>query len=110
MGVTEYSIRWRSRRRSSPRWSSCLLVQLGRGLRWLYRWLARLLGRWIGPRAANATGWILVAAVTYLVVSGVLLDGLVSAANRMFSAARRDHRRRRAPAREQPALGRHRAR
>ena len=62
-----------------------LLVQLGRGLRALYRWLARQLRRWIGPRAANAVGWIVVAAVTYLVVSGVLLDGIVNAANETFS-------------------------
>ncbi|MGZ4649687.1 MAG: alpha/beta hydrolase [Kineosporiaceae bacterium] len=62
-----------------------LLVQLGRGLRALYRWLARQLRRWIGPRAANAVGWIVVAAVTYFVVSGVLLDGIVNAANETFS-------------------------
>jgi uncharacterized membrane protein len=62
-----------------------LLVHLGRGLRRLYRGLARLLRRWVGPRAANVTGWITIALVTYLVISGVLLDGLVAAANRVFS-------------------------
>jgi uncharacterized membrane protein len=62
-----------------------LVVQTGRGLRWLYRGAARLLRRWIGPRAASAVGWIAVVAVTYLVVSGVLLDGLVTAANDAFS-------------------------
>ena len=62
-----------------------LLVQIGRGARALYRWLARQLRRWIGPRAANAVGWIAVAALTYLVVSGVLLEGIVNAANETFS-------------------------
>jgi len=62
-----------------------LLVALGRGLRALYRGLARLLRRWIGPRAAAAVGWIAVAGLVYVVVTGVLLDGLVSAANEAFS-------------------------
>jgi uncharacterized membrane protein len=62
-----------------------LLVQLGRGLRALYRRLASLLRRWIGPRAANAVGWITVVVLTWLVVSGVLLDGLVTAMNDTFS-------------------------
>ncbi len=31
-------------------------IALGRGLRWVYRWVARQLSRWIGPRAARATG------------------------------------------------------
>jgi uncharacterized membrane protein len=61
-----------------------LLLEIGRGLRALYRGLARLLRRWIGPRAANAVGWIAVVALTYLVVSGVLLEGLVNAANETF--------------------------
>jgi uncharacterized membrane protein len=61
------------------------LVALGRGLRAAYRWLARLLGRWIGPRAARAVGWVTVVGVTIALVSGVLLDGLVSAADEAFS-------------------------
>ena len=61
------------------------LVALGRGLRAVYRWLARLLGRWIGPRAARAVGWVTVVGVTIALVSGVLLDGLVSAADEAFS-------------------------
>jgi uncharacterized membrane protein len=62
-----------------------LLVQLGRGLRAVYRRLAALLRRWIGPRAANAVGWVTVVVLTWLVVSGLLLDGLVSAMNETFS-------------------------
>jgi uncharacterized membrane protein len=61
------------------------LVALSRGLRRVYRWSARLLGRWIGPRAARAVGWAAVVAGTTLLVSGVLLDGLVSAADKAFS-------------------------
>ena len=63
----------------------CLILLIGRGLRGLYRLLAKLLNRWIGPRAARATGWILVTGATYLVVSGLLLDGLVNVANEAFS-------------------------
>ena len=61
------------------------LVALGRGLRAVYRWLARLLSRWIGPRAARAVGWVTVVGITIALVSGVLLDGLVSAADEAFS-------------------------
>jgi uncharacterized membrane protein len=61
------------------------LVALGRGLRAAYRGVARLLGRWIGPRAARAVGWVTVVGLTVALVSGVLLDGLVSAADETFS-------------------------
>lgn len=62
-----------------------LLLGIGRGLRRLYRWLAGLLARWIGARAARAIGWAAVVAFTALLVSGVLLDGLASAADEAFS-------------------------
>lgn len=62
-----------------------LLVGIGRLLRGAYRWLADLLARWIGRRAARALGWAAVVAGTALVVSGVLLDGLVSVADEAFS-------------------------
>ena len=61
------------------------LVALGRAVRGVYRWTATLLERWIGPRAARATGWIAVAVGTTLLVSGVLLDGLIAAADAAFS-------------------------
>jgi uncharacterized membrane protein len=85
VGVTEYSIPLAIASPFVAALIFVLLVWLGRGLRWLYRRLARLLRRWIGPRAANVTGWITVVVVTYLVVSGVLLNGLVNAANEAFS-------------------------
>jgi uncharacterized membrane protein len=61
------------------------LIALSRGLRRVYRWLAELLGRWFGARAARAVGWMSVAVATVLLVSGVLLDGLVAAADNAFS-------------------------
>ncbi|MFE2561649.1 alpha/beta hydrolase [Streptomyces sp. NPDC059352] len=62
-----------------------LLLMAGRGLRRLYHWAARLLGRWIGPRAARVVGWVVVAGLAWSVVSGVLLGGFVNAANEAFS-------------------------
>ncbi|MFG1781974.1 alpha/beta hydrolase [Rhodococcus oryzae] len=63
----------------------CLLLAVGRGIRGMYRWSARRLNRWIGPRAAKVVGWFLIAGIVYAVVSGVLLGGLVSVANGAFS-------------------------
>ena len=62
-----------------------LLVAIGRGIRGAYRWLAGLLNRWIGRRAANAVGWIAVAGLVYLVITGLLLQGLVNVMNSAFS-------------------------
>ncbi|HEY4568207.1 MAG TPA: alpha/beta hydrolase, partial [Kribbella sp.] len=62
-----------------------LLITIGRGIRGIYHWLARLLDRWVGARAARATAWIAAAALTYLVISGVLLNGLVALMNQAFS-------------------------
>ncbi len=62
----------------------------------LYRWLARLLGRWIGPRAARAVGWVAVVGVTIALVSGVLLDGLVVRRRRGVLGTQRHHHRGRA--------------
>jgi uncharacterized membrane protein len=62
-----------------------LLLATGRGIRALYRRLADALRRWIGPRAANAVGWVVTVALVYLVVTGVLLDGLRSLADESFS-------------------------
>ena len=42
----------------------CLLILTGRGLRRAYRSAARLLRRWVGPRAAAAVGWGLVVGLT----------------------------------------------
>ena len=61
------------------------LIASARALRGLYRWAARRLERWIGPRAAHAVGWTAVVVGTGLLVSGVVLDGLVAAADEAFS-------------------------
>lgn len=63
------------------------LVALGRALHHLYLWLAALLHRWIGPKAARIVGWTIVVGGTYLVVSGVLFNGFVNLANQSFSVA-----------------------
>lgn len=62
-----------------------VILLVGRGLRRLYRWAAGLLTRWIGPRAARAVGWVLVVGLTWLVVSGLLLNGFVAVADKAFS-------------------------
>jgi uncharacterized membrane protein len=85
MGVTEYNVALVIASPFIAALMFCLLIAIGRGIRGAYRWVAALLGRWIGHRAAKATGWILVTGVTYLVISGLLLDGLVTAANAAFS-------------------------
>jgi uncharacterized membrane protein len=85
MGVTDYSIPLVV---ISPLIAALIfgvLILIGRGVRWLYRWAAKQLRRWIGPSAASAVAWVLAAGVTYLIISGVLLDGLVSIANEAFS-------------------------
>jgi uncharacterized membrane protein len=85
MGVTEYNIALVV---ASPFIAAavfCLLLLIGRGLRGLYRWVAHLLSHWVGPRAARATGWILVAGLAYLVVTGLLLQGFVNLMNEAYS-------------------------
>ncbi|WP_084614040.1 alpha/beta hydrolase [Nakamurella lactea] len=61
------------------------LVAAGRGLRRCYRWIAKVLSRWMGRRAARALGWAAVAGLTLLLVTGVLLDGIVGLAQRSFA-------------------------
>jgi uncharacterized membrane protein len=85
MGVTDYNIPLVI---ASPFVAAavfCLLLAVGRGLRGLYRWAANLLNRWIGRRAAHAVGWILVAGLAYLVVTGLLLQGFINVMNAAYS-------------------------
>jgi uncharacterized membrane protein len=85
MGVTEYDL---APVIASPFVAAVfffLFLLLGRGIRRVYRWLAELLSRRFGRRAAAATGWILVSVTVYLIVTGILLDGLVSAMDEAFS-------------------------
>lgn len=85
MGVTDYNLALVI---ASPFVAAVfffLFLLLGRGIRRVYRWLAELLSRRFGRRAAAATGWILVSVTVYLIVTGILLDGLVSAMDEAFS-------------------------
>jgi uncharacterized membrane protein len=85
MGVTDYNIALVVASPFVAALIFCLLIAIGRGIRGIYRWLANLLTRWVGPRGARATAWIAAAALTYLVISGVLLNGLVTLMNEAFS-------------------------
>ncbi len=85
MGVTDYNIPLVIASPFIAVLAFCLFLLIGRGIRGLYRWTAKLLDRWIGRRAANATGWILVAGLTYLVISGLLLQGFVGLMNQAYS-------------------------
>ena len=89
MGVTDYSIPLVVASPFVAALAFCLLLLIGRGLRGLYRWAADLLNRWIGRRAAHAVGWIAVAGLAYLVVSGLLLQGLINLMNSAFRCATR---------------------
>ncbi|HEY3953258.1 MAG TPA: alpha/beta-hydrolase family protein [Streptosporangiaceae bacterium] len=85
MGATDYSIPLVV---ASPFIAAAvfsLILLIGRGLRGLYHWAAALLSRWIGPRAARGVGWVLVVSLTYLVVSGLLLQGFVNVMNSAYS-------------------------
>ncbi len=62
-----------------------VLLLIGRGIRALYRRIAAVLDRRIGRRAANSLGWLLAAGLTYVVITGLLLDGFVGVANQAFS-------------------------
>ncbi len=84
MGVTEYNIPLAVASPVIAVLFFCLFLAIGRGLRGLYRWLAKLLNRWIGQRAARGVGWILVVGLTYVVVSGVLLQGFVNLMNAAY--------------------------
>jgi uncharacterized membrane protein len=85
MGVTDYNIPLVVASPFVAALIFCLLLLIGRGLHGLYRWLAKLLNRWIGRRAARAVGWVLVVGLTYVVVSGLLLQGFVGLMNKAYS-------------------------
>jgi uncharacterized membrane protein len=62
-----------------------VLVAVSRALRRLYRLIAALLERWIGARAARAVGWTVVVVGSALLFSGVVLDQLVTTADKVFA-------------------------
>ena len=64
-----------------------LLLQLGRGLRWLARRLARLLGRWVPRRVAQGIAVVAVAAFAWWVISGVIVDSLMAMFDTIYADA-----------------------
>ena len=85
MGVTDYNIPLVVVSPFIAALVFCVFLLIWRGLRGLYRWAAKLLNRWIGQRAAKAVGWVLVVGLTYVVVSGLLLQGFVGLMNKAYS-------------------------
>jgi uncharacterized membrane protein len=85
MGVTDYNIPLAVASPFIAALVFCIFLAIGRGVRGLYRWAAKLLGHWIGPRAARGVGWVLVVGLTYAVVSGVLLQGFIDLMNHAYS-------------------------
>lgn len=85
MGVTHYNLVLVVASPLVAAIAFCLLVALGRGIRNAYHWVARLLDRWIGARAAAVVGWLLVALLLWSLVSGVLLSWVSSFVNEAFS-------------------------
>jgi uncharacterized membrane protein len=85
MGVTEYNIPLVVASPVIAALVFCLILLIGRSLRGLYRWAAKLLTHWIGPRAARGVGWVLVVGLTYVVVSGLLLQGFLNVMNSAYS-------------------------
>ena len=61
------------------------LVAAARGIRHFFWWVAGRLSRWMGPRPAKALGWLLAAALTIGVFSGVLVDGILAVTDRIFA-------------------------
>ena len=61
------------------------LVAAARGIRHFFWWVAGWLSRWMGRRAARALGWLVAAAVTVGLVSGVLVDGILALTDRIFA-------------------------
>ncbi|WP_328842560.1 alpha/beta hydrolase [Nakamurella leprariae] len=62
------------------------LLAAARGVRWVFRRLARALTGRIGGTAARAVGALVAAAMTVLLLSGVLWNGMLRLADRSFAA------------------------
>ncbi|MFP4233420.1 MAG: alpha/beta hydrolase [Nitriliruptoraceae bacterium] len=62
-----------------------VLLLAARSVRWVGRRLASVLSRRLGSRAAVVLAWSMVALGVSSLVSGVLVDGFVAAADRAFS-------------------------
>ena len=82
------------------------LVALSRSLRGGYHRAAVRLQRWMGRRAARALGWVAVVTLTWLVASGLLLNGLATLADRSFSVRNTTTAEGVDPAHQRAAVGR----
>lgn len=61
------------------------LVQLGRGLRWCVRRVARLVGRWVPAPTARLVSVVVVVVLAVLVVNGTLVNGTLSVLNTIYA-------------------------
>ncbi|MDN5852862.1 MAG: alpha/beta-hydrolase family protein [Actinomycetia bacterium] len=62
-----------------------IFIEIARGVRWCHRLFSGLLGRVMGARAARATGFAVLAGLVILLATGVLWNGVMSAADRAFA-------------------------
>jgi uncharacterized membrane protein len=62
-----------------------LFVGIGRGVRWVARWLIRTLGRILPHRIARPIGVLVATALVIFLLNGVLFQGLVEGMNSAFS-------------------------
>ncbi|HTR90406.1 MAG TPA: alpha/beta-hydrolase family protein [Trebonia sp.] len=61
------------------------LLMAARGIRWVVRQIARLVGRFVPDRAAAATVVLVICVVILLVLTGALSRGVLGLANSVFS-------------------------
>lgn len=62
-----------------------LLIALARLIRSAYRWLSRLLDRWMGARAARVLGFAVILLAVGTLLSDVFYDGFIRVADQVFS-------------------------
>ena len=106
MGVTDYNVAFVVVSPLIAALVFCLILLTGRGLRGLYRWVAQLLHRWIGPRAVRAVAWIVVVGLVYLVNRRPAVPRFRQRGERGILGAQHDDPGGGAPARDQLAFGR----
>ena len=64
---------------------AALLLIIARSLRKLAAWATRLLGRLLPPRLAQLISVVVIFAILWLLITGVLVRGFFTGANAMFS-------------------------
>ena len=66
---------------------AAMLLGIGRLLHDLGRWLARLIGRWVPRWASVSIAFVVTAALAWGILAGLVGNGLVAVAEKVFSAA-----------------------